>query len=97
MFEDKTLVCKGCGREFTFTAGEQEFYKKKGFNNAPLRCKDCRNSRKASASRSNDRKGEITLYDVVCADCDQPTKVKFEPTNGKPVYCSACYQARRIR
>ena len=25
MFEDKVLVCKDCGAEFVFTAGEQEF------------------------------------------------------------------------
>ena len=25
MFEDKTLVCKDCGKEFVWTAGEQEF------------------------------------------------------------------------
>ena len=31
MFQDKTLVCKDCGNEFTFTAGEQEFYAEKGF------------------------------------------------------------------
>ncbi|MCH5188398.1 MAG: zinc-ribbon domain containing protein, partial [Oscillospiraceae bacterium] len=24
MYEDKTLVCKDCGQEFVFTAGEQE-------------------------------------------------------------------------
>ncbi len=24
MFEDKTLVCKDCGKEFVWTAGEQE-------------------------------------------------------------------------
>ncbi len=29
MFEDKVLVCKDCGQEFTFTAGEQEFYAEK--------------------------------------------------------------------
>ena len=23
MYEDKTLVCKECGKEFVFTAGEQ--------------------------------------------------------------------------
>ena len=28
MYEDKTLVCKDCGKEFVFTAGEQEFYKR---------------------------------------------------------------------
>ena len=26
MYEDKTLICKECGKEFVFTAGEQEFY-----------------------------------------------------------------------
>ncbi len=33
MYEDKTLVCKDCGNEFVFTAGEQEFYAEKGFVN----------------------------------------------------------------
>ena len=28
--EDKTLVCKDCGKEFIFTVGEQEFFKEKG-------------------------------------------------------------------
>ena len=27
--EDKTLICQDCGCEFTFTVGEQEFYKEK--------------------------------------------------------------------
>ena len=31
MFEDKTLVCKECGKEFVWTAGEQEFYASRGF------------------------------------------------------------------
>ena len=31
MYEDKILVCKECGKEFTFTAGEQEFYAERGF------------------------------------------------------------------
>ena len=37
MFEDKTLVCKECGNEFVFTAGEQEFYAEHGFQNEPQR------------------------------------------------------------
>ena len=48
MYQDKTLICKDCGNEFVFTAGEQEFYAEKGFENEPVRCKDCRVSRKAS-------------------------------------------------
>ena len=44
MYTDKTLVCKDCGNEFVFTAGEQEFYAEKGFQNEPTRCKACRQS-----------------------------------------------------
>ena len=38
MYEDKTLVCKECGKEFVFTAGEQEFYAERGFQNERQRC-----------------------------------------------------------
>lgn len=44
--QDIKIVCKDCGNEFTFTAREQEFYKEKGFSN-PVRCKECREKRKA--------------------------------------------------
>ncbi|AIY84901.1 cytochrome C551 [Clostridium baratii] len=44
--EDKTIVCKDCGKEFVFTVGEQEFYKEKGFDNEPQRCAECRKARK---------------------------------------------------
>ena len=49
MYEDKTLVCKECGQEFVFTAGEQEFYAERGFVNEPQRCKACRDARKNNA------------------------------------------------
>lgn len=52
-YKDKTLVCKDCGAEFVFTAGEQAFYAEKGFQNEPVRCKACRQARKAS--RENNR------------------------------------------
>ncbi len=47
-YADKTLTCRDCGQQFTFTAGEQEFFDQKGFTNAPTRCPDCRAARKAS-------------------------------------------------
>ena len=52
MFEDKTLVCKDCGKEFVWTAGEQEFYASRGFENQPQRCKPCRDARKNSTRGS---------------------------------------------
>ena len=42
---DITLKCKDCGKEFTFTEGEQKFYEAKGFTN-PTRCLECRKTRK---------------------------------------------------
>ncbi|MDF2866122.1 MAG: hypothetical protein K0R72_940 [Clostridia bacterium] len=51
--QDKTITCKDCGAEFVFTVAEQEFYKEKGFENDPVRCKECRNAKK---SRNNQRK-----------------------------------------
>lgn len=45
--EDKKIICKDCGKEFIFTAGEQEFFKEKGFENDPVRCPDCRRARKS--------------------------------------------------
>jgi DNA replicative helicase MCM subunit Mcm2 (Cdc46/Mcm family) len=44
--EDKTLTCQDCGEEFIFTAGEQEFFEEKGFDE-PRRCKECRDKKKA--------------------------------------------------
>lgn len=46
MAEDKVLTCRDCGEKFTFTAGEQEFYAQKGFQNEPGRCGPCRRARK---------------------------------------------------
>ncbi len=45
---DKILTCKDCGKEFTFTEGEQAFYAEKGFTNEPARCPECRKARKAA-------------------------------------------------
>ena len=43
--KDKTIICKDCGKEFTFTVREQEFYAEKGFTE-PVRCKECRIKKK---------------------------------------------------
>jgi CxxC-x17-CxxC domain-containing protein len=91
MFEDKTLQCRDCGRDFVFTAGEQEFYAEKGFQNLPTRCKDCRETRR---SQGGEGRGRREMYDAVCAQCGKPTKVPFKPRLEKPVYCSDCFAQR---
>jgi hypothetical protein len=44
--QDQTLTCADCGESFTWTAGEQEFFREKGFTNPPKRCKECRQAKK---------------------------------------------------
>lgn len=94
-FEDKTLQCSDCGQEFTFTAGEQEFYASRGFQNEPKRCPDCRRARKAQRYGDGGYGGGYRaprkMFPVVCAQCGVETEVPFEPREDRPVYCSDCY------
>ena len=46
-FVGKVLTCLDCGREFTFTTGEQMYFWAKGLSE-PKRCKPCRMLRKRS-------------------------------------------------
>lgn len=85
MFEDKTLTCIACGEEFVFSAGEQEFYAERGYQNEPKRCKKCRLARKNATK----------MFTTVCAQCGGEAVVKFEPTGDRPVYCTACYNAMK--
>ena len=89
MYEDKTLVCKECGNEFTFTAGEQEFYAEKGFVNEPQRCKSCRDARK------NSSRGEREMLEAACASCGGVAKGPFRPREDRPVYCRDCFAKMR--
>jgi len=51
------MACADCGQEFTFTAGEQEFYAQRGFTESPKRCPSCRQIRKAQRSRGSSYDG----------------------------------------
>ena len=101
--QDKTLTCSDCGQEFTFTAGEQEFYAQKGFSE-PTRCPGCRAARKAARSAGDSYSGgsgggygggERQMYPAVCAQCGKETQVPFQPRGDRPVYCSDCYAEQR--
>ena len=88
MYEDKTLVCKDCGKEFVFTAGEQEFYAEKGFTNEPQRCKACRDAKK-NATRTRE------MFTAVCAECGKEARVPFKPREDRPVLCSECFAKQK--
>lgn len=92
-FQDKTLKCKDCGNDFIFTAGEQEFYAEKGFENEPARCRDCRSARKRNDGEQ--RTGQREMHDAVCAECGVTTQVPFKPRNDRPIYCRDCFNAKK--
>jgi myosin heavy subunit len=46
---EMTITCRQCGKEFTFSSSEQEFFKLKGFT-LPQHCKACRVDRRSQTS-----------------------------------------------
>ena len=92
-FQDKQLQCSDCGREFTFTSGEQEFYSTRGLQNEPKRCPDCRRAKKSERYGSNGygSRSPRQMFPAVCAECGKDTEVPFQPREDRPVYCSECY------
>ena len=100
-FQDKTLQCSDCSKAFTFSAEEQEQFKSRGYTNEPKRCPECRQARKSerygNSSNSYGNSGHgftprRQLFPAVCADCGKATEVPFEPSQGRPVYCSDCFR-----
>jgi CxxC-x17-CxxC domain-containing protein len=100
-FTDKTLTCADCGTQFIFTADDQEFYAQRGFTE-PKRCRNCRSARRSERDGGGGGGGgggdynraprpERELFDVVCSNCGQPTKVPFQPRGDRPVYCRDCF------
>ena len=92
MFEDKTLVCRDCGKEFVFSASEQQFFADKGFQNDPTRCHECRAARR---NNQNPNRSERQYFEVICDGCGKPTQVPFQPRGDRPVYCKECFEAQR--
>lgn len=103
MYADKTLTCRDCGKEFVFTAGEQEFYATRGFQNEPSRCPECRAARKAQTGGGATRMGggqqrqAREMHTVTCAECGRETQVPFKPSGDRPVYCQDCFQSKKSR
>ena len=83
MYKDKTLVCRDCGNNFTFTAGEQQFYAER----------DSQTNRSAAKHAATPKGGKPArqMFDAVCSDCGKECKIPFEPKTDRPVYCSDCF------
>ena len=83
--EDKILVCKDCGNQFIFTAGEQKFFLDKGLQNLPKRCKIC------TAKNKNKLRENHPVWWIKCQSCGKKNEVPFE-TENQDVYCEECFK-----
>ena len=84
-FTDKMITCATCGTPFLFSAGEQGFYRDRGFKNEPKRCKACK-------ARRLPGKRPMPETAVTCAQCGVATSVPFKPIRNEPVYCRECFR-----
>ena len=98
-FDDRDIKCVDCAESFVWTAGEQTFFHDKGLKNEPKRCKTCKQAKNerlaaiASAQSSGVRQRiEVSVH---CAQCGQQTTVPFYPSQGRPVFCRACFLSAR--
>ena len=95
-FEDKTLECADCGVSFVFSAEEQEFFASKGYTNEPKRCPACRQARKTERYGNSSFRPQRQMFPAICAECGKDTEVPFEPREGRPVYCSDCFNKMKL-
>jgi CxxC-x17-CxxC domain-containing protein len=110
VYTDETLNCVDCNNPFIFSAGEQQFFASKGFQNKPNRCPECRAARKAQRNASGGAagggygggsggggggaRGGREMFVTTCSQCGQTAEVPFQPRGDKPVYCRDCFSTR---
>jgi len=100
MYADKTLTCRDCGQNFTFTAGEQEFFASRNLMNEPSRCPECRAARRGASGGGYSSDGgygrqDRQMFSAVCSNCGKEALVPFQPRTDRPVYCSDCFATQR--
>ncbi len=92
---DVVIICIDCEHEFNWSRGEQAFFKDKGLNNQPKRCKPCKNAKneriRAIKNAKNGGDCRKIAVAVFCVACNKHTTVPFYPSQGRAVYCRSCY------
>jgi len=83
-------VCANCGQNC-----EVPF---KPSGDRPVLCSNCFKGKDSQGPRQSSGRdfsrpsfGDKRLFKAVCADCGQSCEVPFQPSSGKPVYCSNCF------
>lgn len=94
-FQDLSIQCVDCAQPFTWTVGEQAFFRDKQLQNPPKRCKECKKAknRRLEAIEIAKITGKRQKIEVraECARCSIVTTVPFYPCQGRPVYCRDCF------
>lgn len=93
--EDRPMMCIDCGGNFIWSVGEQVFFRDKGLQNPPKRCKECKQAKNEriaaiTAAQASGVRQRIEVA-VKCARCGESTTVPFYPSQGRPVYCRSCF------
>ena len=92
--QDRTCVCRDCGREFIFSAQQQKEFREERFS-APTRCLDCHERR--NARRRHSRGGDCEIHVAPCSVCGKQANVPFKPSSDKPIYCANCFQMQMMK
>jgi CxxC-x17-CxxC domain-containing protein len=100
---DPVLTCRDCGDEFAFSDDERRDFVTVCRFHAPSRCAACRAERKSRQAESRMpaiaprfRELQEVRSTVLCSSCGASTVVPFAARPRRSVYCSACYQRRRL-
>lgn len=98
-FPDRFIQCVDCDESFVWTSGEQTFFRDKGLQNPPKRCRDCKQAKNDRITAINEAqtagiKQKIEVA-IDCAGCGASTTVPFYPSQGRPVYCRSCFLSRQ--
>jgi CxxC-x17-CxxC domain-containing protein len=102
-YTDRELRCRICGRTFVFSAGEQQYFGRRGFQ-TPTRCPECRvgtarrprggmvrRPNAAAAPRPAPSPSQpARTWATTCFRCGMATQVTFLPREDALIYCQAC-------
>jgi len=83
-------ICADCGESC-----EVPF---KPSGNRPVLCSNCFKGKDDSNSRQSNNRDfskprfqDKKMFRATCSDCGKSCEVPFQPSSGKPVYCSECF------
>lgn len=98
-YPPRLVECRQCGTQFNLSSAEVEFFATRGIDGGSGLCPNCRTQRRAQFASWNSGHGLSRagreLHTTVCYACGAETQVPFVPKEGRPVYCSPCFEKQK--